>query len=123
MTRVSLHRSRLPQLNGDPILTDGGIETTLIFHDGLELPHFASFMLLESTAGRAALIRYFESYVEVARKHGDGPRAREPDLARQSATGRRSSATRPSSSRSSTARRSTCSSRSATSTPATSRRS
>jgi len=54
------------------MLADGGMETTLIFHDGLELPLFASFTLLESAAGKAALLRYFESYIEVARKHGAG---------------------------------------------------
>ncbi len=29
------YRNRLPQLSGDVFLTDGGLETTLIFHDGL----------------------------------------------------------------------------------------
>jgi homocysteine S-methyltransferase len=72
MTTLPRHRSRLPQLRGIPMLTDGGLETTLIYHEGLELPLFASFTQLESAAGRAALIRYFESYVDVARKHGTG---------------------------------------------------
>ena len=31
-------RRRLPQLDGGLFLTDGGIETTLIFHRGLDLP-------------------------------------------------------------------------------------
>ena len=43
MTR---YRNALPQLDGGLFLTDGGIETTLIFHDGLELPDFAAFHLL-----------------------------------------------------------------------------
>ncbi len=51
-------------------LTDGGMETTLIFHDGLELPEFASFVLLADEDGRAALRRYFEPYLEVGREHG-----------------------------------------------------
>ena len=72
MSTVPMHRSRLPQMSGLPMLTDGGIETTLIFHDGLDLPLFASFTLLESDAGEAALRRYFESYVRVARKHEAG---------------------------------------------------
>jgi homocysteine S-methyltransferase len=46
------------------------METTLIFHDGLELPEFAAFPLLDSTAGRAALERYFEPYFGIARAHG-----------------------------------------------------
>ena len=42
-----MHRERLPQLDGGLFLTDGGIETTLIFHHGLELPLFAAFDLLK----------------------------------------------------------------------------
>ncbi len=62
----------LPQLAGGVFITDGGMETTLIFQDGLELPHFASFVLLDDDAGRAALRAYFEPYVAVAREHGVG---------------------------------------------------
>jgi S-methylmethionine-dependent homocysteine/selenocysteine methylase len=47
-------------------LTDGGIETTLIFDDGLELPHFAAIHLMRDAAGRAALRRYYERYIRVA---------------------------------------------------------
>ena len=63
----SKYRSRLPQLGDRRLLTDGGIETTLIFHDGLHLPLFAAFTLLQSETGRAALRRYYESYIRVAR--------------------------------------------------------
>ena len=49
---MSKYRKQLPQLSGGLFLTDGGIETTLIFHDGLELPYFAAFHLLRD--GRAA---------------------------------------------------------------------
>ena len=35
---MARYRTALPQLAGDIFLTDGGIETTLIFHEGLELP-------------------------------------------------------------------------------------
>ena len=56
----------LPQLAGDVFLTDGGIETTLIFEDGLDLPDFAAFVLLEDPVGRAALVRYFERYAGIA---------------------------------------------------------
>jgi len=41
-------------------LTDGGLETSLIFHQGLDLPHFAAFPLVESDDGRAALRTYWE---------------------------------------------------------------
>lgn len=62
----------LPQLNGDLFLTDGGIETTLIFHDGFELPEFAAFDLFKHDAGREALRKYFSTYVAIARNHEVG---------------------------------------------------
>ena len=65
-------RDSLPQLGGQPFLTDGGLETTLIFRDGFELPHFAAFHLLSSAPGRAALEGYFRSYAELARRYGTG---------------------------------------------------
>ncbi|HNB28149.1 MAG TPA: homocysteine S-methyltransferase family protein [Alphaproteobacteria bacterium] len=57
----------LPQLEGGLFLTDGGIETTLIFHDGIELPHFAAFVLLRAARGRAALRRYYTTHAGIAR--------------------------------------------------------
>jgi homocysteine S-methyltransferase len=66
------HRRALPQLAGGLFLTDGGLETTLIFHHGLELPHFAAFPLLESEAGRAALRGYFSTYAALAARVGTG---------------------------------------------------
>jgi homocysteine S-methyltransferase len=51
------------------ILTDGGLETTLLFHEGVELPHFAAFPLLDSAAGREILRRYFGPFFDVAREH------------------------------------------------------
>src|SRR5512145_2276083 len=69
---MSQYRRRLPQLEGGLFLTDGGIETTLIFHDRLELPHFAAFHLLKNEAGTAALRRYFARYAEIASANGTG---------------------------------------------------
>ena len=66
------YRNRLPQLDAPVFLTDGGIETTLVFHDGLELPDFAAFTLLEKPDGRAALDRYFDSYAAIAARDGVG---------------------------------------------------
>lgn len=66
------YRHRLPQLSGGLFLSDGGIETTLIFHEGIELPHFAAFVLMDSEGGAAALRRYFEPYLRVARERGVG---------------------------------------------------
>jgi S-methylmethionine-dependent homocysteine/selenocysteine methylase len=66
------YRHRLPQLGGELFLTDGGIETTLIFHDRLDLPCFAAFDLLKDEAGMAALSRYFARYAATARDRGVG---------------------------------------------------
>lgn len=62
----------LPQLAGQPYLTDGGLETTLVFRDGFDLEHFAAFPLLETDDGKAALGRYFAAYLDLARRLGTG---------------------------------------------------
>jgi len=66
------HRTELPQLGDQVFLTDGGIETTLIFHEGLDLPLFAAFDLLKDDEGTEALRRYYEPYLELARERGLG---------------------------------------------------
>jgi S-methylmethionine-dependent homocysteine/selenocysteine methylase len=65
-------RARLPQLDSGLFLTDGGIETTLIFHERLDLPYFAAFHLLRDASGRAVLRRYYVRYVEIARREEVG---------------------------------------------------
>ena len=66
------HRTSLPQLEGDLFLTDGGIETTLIFHQGLDLPEFAAFVLLDDDEGLDQLRGYYEPYLALARESGAG---------------------------------------------------
>ncbi|HJW80406.1 MAG TPA: homocysteine S-methyltransferase family protein [Beijerinckiaceae bacterium] len=51
-------------------LTDGGIETVLIFDEGIQLPCFAAFHLLRTAEGTEALRAYYEPYLELAREHG-----------------------------------------------------
>ncbi|MGZ6779779.1 MAG: homocysteine S-methyltransferase family protein [Mycobacterium sp.] len=66
-------RQALPQLSGDRLfVTDGGLETELIFHDGRDLPCFAAFPLLAQPDTRARLRRYYDGYLDIARKHGAG---------------------------------------------------
>jgi S-methylmethionine-dependent homocysteine/selenocysteine methylase len=48
------------------------METTLIFENGLELPDFASFVLLDDADGLEALREYYASYVALARERGVG---------------------------------------------------
>ncbi len=64
------NRQALPQVGGTTCITDGGIETVLIFHRGLDLPCFASFPLVTTGEGREELRRYFEPYVRVAADRG-----------------------------------------------------
>jgi S-methylmethionine-dependent homocysteine/selenocysteine methylase len=63
---------QLPQLQGRPFLSEGGLETDLIFHHGIDLPDFASFPLLESDDGRRLLTEYFQHVVDLARAHRTG---------------------------------------------------
>jgi S-methylmethionine-dependent homocysteine/selenocysteine methylase len=66
------YRQALPQLEGSLLATDGGMETTLLFHGGFALPCFASFPLLETADGRAALAAYYEPYLALARERRIG---------------------------------------------------
>ena len=66
------YRHALPQLDGRPFLTDGGLETTLIFLDGIDLPEFAAFPLLADDDGVEALRRYYAPYLELARERRVG---------------------------------------------------
>jgi S-methylmethionine-dependent homocysteine/selenocysteine methylase len=61
-----------PPQNGAVFLTDGGLETTLVFHEGVDLPCFAAFPLLLSGSGRQQLERYFEPYLRTARERRVG---------------------------------------------------
>ncbi|ABD56588.1 homocysteine S-methyltransferase family protein [Jannaschia sp. CCS1] len=69
MTRF---RSTLPQVNGTTLLTDSGLETTLIFHDGLDLPCFAAYPLMETAEGRAVLRDYFQRHLAIASERSAG---------------------------------------------------
>ena len=55
----------LPQLSGGLFLSDGGLETTLVYLEGVDLPHFAAFVLLRDEAGRERLRRYYRPYLEL----------------------------------------------------------
>ncbi|HET9944219.1 MAG TPA: homocysteine S-methyltransferase family protein [Actinomycetes bacterium] len=72
MTTTTTDRADLPQLGDTVFLSDGGIETTLIYHQGIDLPDFAAFVLLEDAAGRDELRTYFRPYAEIAADAGLG---------------------------------------------------
>ena len=66
------YRSNLPQLAGGLFLTDSGLETTLIFKDGIELNQFASFELIKTERGRNRLLDYFREHARTAVDAGMG---------------------------------------------------
>jgi homocysteine S-methyltransferase len=66
------YRADLPQLSDKLFLTDAGMETFLIFHEGVDLPYFASFDLMKDDDGIAHVRRYYERFIAMARKSGLG---------------------------------------------------
>jgi S-methylmethionine-dependent homocysteine/selenocysteine methylase len=69
---VAKYRNGLPQLGRQVFLTDTGLETTLIYRDGYELPSFASFVLLENQAGREHISQYYRRHASIAQSVGAG---------------------------------------------------
>jgi S-methylmethionine-dependent homocysteine/selenocysteine methylase len=69
---MAKYRNALPQLSGDLFITDGGAETTLIFHEGVDLPEFAAFTLLKDSTGQSLLDNYFRRYIQIARDNRTG---------------------------------------------------
>jgi S-methylmethionine-dependent homocysteine/selenocysteine methylase len=63
---------RLSWLAAGGYVSDGGLETDLIFNRGVDLPEFASFPLVEDGRGREVLRDYYDGYAAVARKAGAG---------------------------------------------------
>ncbi|WP_299886666.1 homocysteine S-methyltransferase family protein [uncultured Ruegeria sp.] len=60
------YRTALPQMAGKQMITDGGLETTLIFYDGIDLPLFAAFKALETDAGISAIDAYMARFAKIA---------------------------------------------------------
>ena len=49
------------------VITDGGLETWLVFDREVDLPAFAAYPLAVDAAGRALLVEYYEYYAAIAR--------------------------------------------------------
>lgn len=64
---MSTYRNHLPQISEKTFITDGGLETTLIFQHGYDLPAFAAFDILRREEGYQVLWDYFKEYVRLAR--------------------------------------------------------
>jgi S-methylmethionine-dependent homocysteine/selenocysteine methylase len=69
---MARYRHHLPQLDGGLFLNDAGLETDLIFNHGIGIPEFAAHTLLPDEHGRAALTRYMEGFLTLARDTGLG---------------------------------------------------
>lgn len=63
---------QLPHETAKLFLTDGGLETSLIFLDGFELPYFAAFDLLKSENGYKGLQNYYRKYLQLAKHFKTG---------------------------------------------------
>lgn len=66
---MAKYRNDLPQLSGELFITDGGLETTLSFDGGFDLPEFAAFVLLDEVKGCKAIEDYYRTYADIARRH------------------------------------------------------
>ncbi len=69
---MAKYRSNLPQLSGELFLTDGGIETNLLFNEGLDLPYFAAFHLLNNPNAQGAFLRWFHTHCQIAQTYEVG---------------------------------------------------
>ena len=56
----------------EPMLTDSGLETWLVFHRNIDLPDFAAFPLLDDPAGRELLAEYFRDHLDLSAAAGAG---------------------------------------------------
>jgi S-methylmethionine-dependent homocysteine/selenocysteine methylase len=66
------YRQALPQLSGHPFITDGGLETVMIYLRGFQLPSFAAFDLLKDAGGQGALRQYYTEYCALAHRYSTG---------------------------------------------------
>lgn len=63
---------QLPQLKGQMFVTDGGIETHLIFNEGHDVPDMGVYVLNMSDAGREAMRAYYRAYIPICQEAGQG---------------------------------------------------
>lgn len=69
---MAYYRHQLPQMSDDIFITDGGLETVLLFQQGWDLPDFAAFTLMDRPLGTEALHNYFNTYGALAQTYGMG---------------------------------------------------
>ena len=69
---MTKYRNLLPQLSSETYMTDGGLETDLIFNKGINLPEFSAFYLLKSSEGKQTLKKYYQDYLVIAKNKCNG---------------------------------------------------
>lgn len=69
---MAKYRTELPQLTMSTFMTDGGLETDLIFNHGIDLPEFAAFDLLKNEGGKEVLSKYYMDYLEISKQKCSG---------------------------------------------------
>ena len=69
---MTKYRSGLPQQTMSTFMTNGGLQTYLIFNKGIDLPEFASFDLLKNKEGRKVLYKYYSDYLKVSKQKCSG---------------------------------------------------
>lgn len=69
---MTQYRTCLPLLEDRPFMTEGGLETSLIFHEDIDVPYFASFDLLKTEKGRALVESHYERFTKLAQEHQVG---------------------------------------------------
>lgn len=62
-------KNTLPNESEDLFLTDGGLETTLVFLEGFDLPYFAAFDILKDQKGYDSMKNYYSRYLKIAEKY------------------------------------------------------
>lgn len=59
-------------LDAPLLLTEGGLETWLVYHEGIDLPCFAAFDLVRRPGGREVLERHYRAFAELGVREGVG---------------------------------------------------
>ena len=58
------------QREGELYLTEGGVETELMYKWGFDLPHFSTFALFDNREAMSAIHGIFHRYLDIAAKYG-----------------------------------------------------
>ncbi len=69
---MAKNKTTLPHESADLFLTDGGLETTLVFLEGFDLPYFSAFDLLKDEKGYKAIRDYYLRYLKIAKNFNTG---------------------------------------------------